>query len=454
MNSPVSRNQLRVSAAIALALFGWFVSLSGAEPAPRRIDAVRVREAVAAPVAERIRVEAVREARTTALLHLDPRKLSVAPLPAGARVIATDLAGREIPVHTTDGRVSVDPKPGQWVVVKPADVVAVEMTKGVQWLPGVCVPPTDGGSATEANTLRSYAKFAIAPVVWDTALDAYRMVASIGVAKNGDPSATGGLGTHALVKLAFEGVPVEPSEFRLDTAGFAGERTVEFTFPRTQIAAPRMIVRTNVAGEQPFVMNVRPRVEVTARKDPILGLGLEETSVIVECVQANGALLALAGDVPVVISCSGGQDSDANALRVSSQQAQKEFRIRSVGLGTIKVLASARLPSEELVGSVTVGTTLPWAQFVAALAGGALGGFARRFMKGARKSKTPTHVLEGVVVATIAYVAGVLGVGFLQLPAAIVATVAGAFLTGALTGFVGVMVIEQMTKKTRPTPTS
>ncbi len=450
MNPPVSRIHLRACFVVAAALPGLFASLDGAEPAVGRAGAIRARETVALPPAERIRVDAVREARTTALLHLDPGKLTVAPLPANARVVATDLAGRNIPVRMTDGRVSVDPEPGQWVVVKPEETVAVEMSEGLQWLPGVCIPPTDGGTAAEANTLRSYAKFAIAPVVWDTAVDAYRMVASIGVAKNGDPSATGGLGTQALVKLAFEGVPVDPTEFRLETAGFDGERTVEFTFPRTQIAAPRMIVRTNVAGEQPFVMDVRPRVEVTARKDPILGLGLEETTVVVECVQASGALLAVAGDVPVVISCSGGQDSDADALRVSSQRAQGEFRIRSVGLGAIKVFASARLPTEELIGSATVQTTLPWAQFVAALAGGALGGFARRFMKGARKAKTPTRVLEGVVVATIAYVAGVLGVGFLQLPSAIVATVAGAFLTGALTGFAGVMVIEQLTKKARP----
>jgi UDP-N-acetyl-D-mannosaminuronate dehydrogenase len=49
-------------------------------------------------------------------------------------------------------------------------------------------------------------------------------------------------------------------------------------------------------------------------------------------------------------------------------------------------------------------------------------------------------VLEGTVVGLVAFVAAVLGVGYLHLPAAIAATEAGAFLTSVLCGFVGVAV--------------
>lgn len=445
----VSRIPLLAILAV-LTVVALLPSSHGAAPVSERADAARLREEVAVPANGRLRVDAIRESATSTRLRLDPSRLAVTPLPNAARVIATDLAGKEIPLqHSSDGMVSVDSKPGQWVVVKPVETTTAPMTGDLQWLPGVCIPPADAGTSAEASTLRSYAKFGLVPVVWDTVKDAYRAVASIGVARNGDPTATGSLGAQAQVKLAFEGVSAEPREFSIDTVGFGGERTVEFTFTRTLSKDPRMIVRTNVAGEQPFAMNVRPRIDVQVRKNPILGLGLEETTVVVECVQAHGALLELPDDTPVIIACSGGQDRNADALRVSSQRAQGEFRVRSVGLGEIKVVASARTATEELVGSATVQTSLPIAQLIAVLAGGALGGFARRFMKGARKAKTPIHVLEGLVVSLIAFVAGVLGVGYLQLPSAIVATVAGAFLTGALTGFAGVMVIEQMTSKSR-----
>ena len=45
---------------------------------------------------------------------------------------------------------------------------------------------------------------------------------------------------------------------------------------------------------------------------------------------------------------------------------------------------------------------------------------------------TERRLVEGLMVALVVFVAGVLGVGYLSLPAAIVATEAGAFLTGVL----------------------
>ncbi|MBE2214239.1 MAG: hypothetical protein IAE82_10245, partial [Opitutaceae bacterium] len=70
--------------------------------------------------------------------------------------------------------------------------------------------------------------------------------------------------------------------------------------------------------------------------------------------------------------------------------------------------------------------------------------FARRFVRGARRRSAGRQVIEGVVVGLVAFVAGVLGVGLLDLPPVIVATVAGAFLTAVLAGFAGVVVLERL----------
>ena len=87
---------------------------------------------------------------------------------------------------------------------------------------------------------------------------------------------------------------------------------------------------------------------------------------------------------------------------------------------------------------------------LAALIGGAVGGFSRRFSRNASGGTGLARIAEGLAVAIIAYVAGVLGVGYLGLPVAVVSTEAGAFLTGALTGFAGVTVIELLSKRLAP----
>jgi hypothetical protein len=193
---------------------------------------------------------------------------------------------------------------------------------------------------------------------------------------------------------------------------------------------------------------VLPRVDVQPRRSPILGLGLEETVVSLECVQPYGGLLQLDAPVPVEITSFGGREADADQLVLSSAAPNARFRFRSVGLGQAQIVATARTVRQEIVGSVTIEQALPWAQFLAALLGGALGGFSRRFLKGVRARAVGRRVLEGTIVGLVAFVAGVLGVGYLSLPSAIVATVAGAFLTGVIAGFAGVTVLERLSKKT------
>ncbi|BET69126.1 hypothetical protein ASA1KI_40440 [Opitutales bacterium ASA1] len=424
--------------------------------AAERSEALRAREAGTAMsplVGERLRLDAVRTDGLSTRLQIDPARLGLAPVSPATRVLATDLAGMEIPSRrATDGTVSVDPTPGQWVVLKPSEAVPLQMKKGVQWLPGVVVPPraNDDGGRTVAEALGSYAEFAIVPIVWDVSIDAYRLVGRVGVARNGDRTLGGELGARAIVRLAFDGLAAEPAEYTIEDAGAEGERPMEVVFTGTLKAQARLIVRSNLAADQPFLMDVRPRIDVKARNNPILGLGLEETIVVVQCVEAHGAALALPGDVPVEVETSGGRDQDASAMRVSQADPRREFRVRSVGFEPIKVAATARLPTEAIVGSVTIRTTMPWVQLAAALLGGALGGFARRFVKGARRNRTGVWMLEGLVVALVAFVAGVLGVGFVGLPSFIVATVAGAFLTGTIGGFLGVTVIEKITSRVSP----
>ena len=55
------------------------------------------------------------------------------------------------------------------------------------------------------------------------------------------------------------------------------------------------------------------------------------------------------------------------------------------------------------------------------------------------------RVLEGILVAIVGYAVSVLGNLQLGVPPAIAATEAGAFVTGVITGFLGVSIIESLT---------
>jgi hypothetical protein len=270
------------------------------------------------------------------------------------------------------------------------------------------------------------------------------------VARNGDEQIGGPLGTTASVKISAVGISgVDPSELIIDQLGIGGEKQLRLTFATTDAPDPRLIVRSALAGEQPFALDVRPRVEITPRRTPLLGLGLGDTPVSVECVEAFGAALPLAAPAQIIIQCRGGRDSGAESLQVSDSARRAQFMFRSSWLGPAQIVATARTATQQLMGSVTIEQQMPWAQFILALAGGALGGFARRFVKGARRKMTGRRVFEGLIVGFVAFVAGVLGIGFLGLPAEIIATVAGAFLTGAAAGFAGVTVLEALTQKSR-----
>ncbi|GEM_PF-5272295 len=76
-----------------------------------------------------------------------------------------------------------------------------------------------------------------------------------------------------------------------------------------------------------------------------------------------------------------------------------------------------------------------------------MGGFAGRFVKNARRRSTSRRVVEARVIGFIAFVAGALGMSFVQIQPALVAAEAGAFLCATLTGFTAITLIERATAR-------
>lgn len=372
----------------------------------------------------------------------------------------TTLEGRDItaeaqPREEAD-RVSLAVSRDQPLILKDADITTLSLrSEERQVLPGGLVlpdirdseTPAAGGRPSGGELVASWVRLTLAsspiPAVWNEATRAYHTDLSFGLRA---PNAQGGepmLSSPVTVKLGFSGL--EPLErvppLTLEATGLAHEKSVPLRFiPRL----PQPIVRVrSTLSDVDLAIEALPRLEVRPAVSHFMGLGLATQEVSVVRLAPHGVPLPAETAIDIDVTLTGGGHLASGRLRLAPKASSTAFTLRSQGLDPITVTAFAG----GMRGSATIEQRIPWGPVMAALGGGALGGFARRFVKGARRRQAPRRLLEGVVVASIAYVAGVLGVGYLALPTAVVASEAGAFLTGALTGFLGVSVLETLSRQ-------
>lgn len=385
------------------------------------------------------------------------RRVVLEGLPAAQRDLRlTDLEGRDVSAQLTprseDGKLSVTLSPAiRTFIVKPREIPTLTPAAEKLRLPGGIVnaigDPTAAGPA-RAVWFRLTLDPSPVPAVWDGVRRQYGMRLTFGVEQTGPTASDSGAAALQLtqpitVKFAYDGMTAaELPPLILEAAGLDHEKTVDLHFvPSTP--SPRLLVRSSIADAN-LPLKALPRLEVRPVQRAVAGLGLASVDVVIERVQPHGERITATQRLPVVIEIDGRATPEPRQPVIEAGAATTSFTLSTAGLGKTTIRASA----DGVMGAAVVEQMFPFGPVIAVLLGGALGGYARRFVKGARRSATGRRVTEGLLVGVVAFVAGVLGVGYLNVPPAIVATEAGAFLTGALCGFVGVTVLEALTKKT------
>lgn len=381
-----------------------------------------------------------------------------------------DLEGRDIPVEVeprqAPGRISLSvPTQGPFVVKSDEVETRRLSSEERQVLPGglfilsppgtpeVIVPPGTGGTPLPplpprpATWLRLTAVASPIPATWNPLGRTYHTELSFGVHPSDDQLAPGqGLERPIEVRVRLRGLTTREAlpPLLIEAPGLANERSMVLDFlPSTP--TPTLEVRSTLSDVN-LELEALPRLEVRPESTSMVGLGLARMAINVEQVAPHGEPLLVTRPTRIVLTVDGPATPDPSELRLEPDQSMASFDLRSSGLAPLTVTAVAG----SLWGEATIQQRVPWGPIIAALLGGALGGFGRRFVKGARRTLTGRRIIEGLVVASIAYVAGVLGVGYLALPVVVVATEAGAFLTGALSGFIGVNVLEYLQGKASP----
>lgn len=319
-------------------------------------------------------------------------------------------------------------------------------------LPGGMVRPPpakpEAGGRTKSVWYQLTCSASPRPAPWNDAAREYVTTLRFTVkSSDGSPDAVD-LPHPITVALEFDGlIAADVPPFTLEQAGLAHQKQIELRF-KPSGAQPKLKIRSTVSDTDLFV-EALPRLELRPARTTLLGFGLETIEIAVARVLASGEPAKLGEASPVDVQVRGSARREGGDVAIPAGEARTAFTLRSSGLGKVGVSATAGA----LTDSVEVLQRFPTGPLLAALLGGALGGFSRRWVKGAKPRAAWRNPAEGLVVGLVAFVAAVLGVGYLDLPPAIAATEAGAFLTGVLCGFAGVTLFGAMTQKLAPKKT-
>ena len=386
--------------------------------------------------------------------------------PESLRVM--DLEGREIVAEIAPlqepGRISLSAPVTGPFVVKSDEIETRRLTADTrEILPGGLILPADEPVAEvilppglgiaplpplpprPATWLRLTAVASPIPATWNPLSGSYHTELSFGVhpSDEGTIDPEQALERPIEIRVRLQGLTTRETlpPLMVEAPGLVNERSLVLEFlPSTP--TPTLEVRSTLSDVN-LELAALPRLDVRPQSTRMMGLGLARMTVNVEQIAPHGAPLPATRPTHIALTVDGPATPEPGELRLAPDQSTASFELRSSGLTPLTVRAVAG----GLSGEATIQQRFPWGPMLATLLGGALGGFGRRFVKGAPQGQTPLRLFEGVLVALVAYVAGVLGVGYLALPVAVVATEAGAFLTGALSGFIGVNVLERLQGK-------
>lgn len=362
-----------------------------------------------------------------------------------ARMI--DLDGNDISAllapKTEGGSVTMVPSMKPFIIKMrlPQKVAFSEQRETL--LPGGLVQTITTGNHTKVVWFRLFCSISPRPAPWIERSGNYVTQMKFTVRPTEGTAPSLALPYPITVSLEFDGMiaPNIPT-FTIDQAGLEHQKVVELRF-KPSTMQPKLLVRSTISDSD-LTLDALPRLELRPARTVLLGFGLEDVTINVAYIRPDGqpAETLSRSDVDIEIQGTARRERTSGVV-IPSGGSRAEFDVRSAGLGKVTIKAT--------LGAVSATTELnqrfPTGPLLAALLGGALGGLARRWVKHARQRSAARHLLEGVVIGLVAFVAAVLGVGYLNLPAAIAATEAGAFLTSVLCGFAGVAVLIALTDR-------
>jgi hypothetical protein len=425
---------------------GWLLlaSIGLAQPAPKSKDGSAVNAAkTRTPVGRTQITQGIASARLEKMAPNRGVFTIATKSEADAKMRLLDATLKEVPVtRTADGtlKAEIDPQ-GGYILTRPA-AERVPLSKEGLHLPARYVTFTPAG-ATNLGGL--FLRPSVVPLTWNDQLRAYT--------------------TDLFVGYEFEdgreiNLPV-PRTVTFFAEG-ANARIQADTVTVTKSGGPgyqRVVLSTGqIDGETHFTARVSAadelRSSVTVLREPgglklsmgsteLPAFGVGSDVLTVSVVARDASPLATPKPLEVQLTSSGLRQPSLVVIEAGQSSARVD--VRSVGYGAGKIAAQ----SGTFQATLPVNLIFPVAPIVASLLGGGLGGVTR-YLRNKRRggSLLGRRIIEGMLVGVILVGATWTGLVAVDVSTGVLGTPFGAFVLGALSGYLGCVVLDQVAKKT------
>ncbi len=424
--------KIRATAFLALMLAGGLASAQReTAPAPK-LDAARSAALKAGILSAKLEPAAAGRTSVSVIATMD--------LAAKLRVF--DAAGAEVAIKRDDSgiiRAEIDPK--QLYLLAPPAPERRALTKAGFEFPARYLTFTPAG-ATNLGGL--FLRPASMPLTWDDQAKTYATELIVGYEFTDGREIA--LPTVRTVSFFAEGANarIQADRVTIERSGGAGYKRVQLTTSQTE-GEIRFTARAGPVDELKSSVSVEREVggitlTLPSTELPAFGIGAEKLTV--SLVARDG--MPITAPRPLDVQLTSRRLRQPASLRVEQGQSTATAEIRTAGFGADQIVAVSGAFRAEL----PVKLLFPVAAVVAALIGGACGGGARYLRnKGKRGGLLVRRLVEGMLVGLILVGAAWTGLVGFEMSAGVLGTPFGAFVLGALGGYLGCVVLDRVAKK-------
>ena len=364
-----------------------------------------------------------------------------AGLGSGLRLL--DATEKEVPVtRTADGALKAEIDPQRGYILKPPPRKRVTLSKEGLHFPARYVTFSPTG-ATNLGGL--FLRPAVVPLTWNEEVRAYSTELFVGYEFADGREIT--LPVPRTVTFFAEG---------------ANARIQADTVTVTQSGGPgyqRVVLSTNqIEGETHFIARVSAvdelktgvrvlrepgglKLSLASAELPAFGVG---TDVLTVSLFARDGF-SFAARTPIEVQLTSRGLRQPPVVTIEPGQSSVRAEVRSTGYGAGEIVAQSGV----FRATLPVTLVAPVGAIVASLLGGGIGGVAR-FLRNRRKGASlfGRRVIEGMLVGLILVGAMWAGLVAVDVSTGVLGTSFGAFVLGALSGYLGCIVLDRVAKKT------
>jgi hypothetical protein len=362
---------------------------------------------------------------------------------AGDALRLLDASGSEVSAtRARDGTLKADIDPQRGYILAPPPVERRALPREGMHFPARYVTFSPAG-ATNLGGL--FLRPSVVPLTWNEQARAYATDLFVGYEFEDGREIT--LPTPRTVTFFAEGANarIQADTITVRRSGGAGYQRVVLSTGQLE-GETHFTARVSAADELKSSVTVlrEPgglKLSLPSTELPAFGVGSGELSVTL--MARDG--FPFATPKPLEVSLTSRGLRQPGLLIVQPGKSVATVDVRTTGYGAGEITAQ----SGGFRATVPVSLVFPTAAIVAAVLGGGLGGGAR-FLRNRRKggSLLARRVMEGMIVSVIVVGAAWAGLVTIDVSTGALGTPFGAFVLGALGGYLGCVVLDRIAKKT------